>query len=457
MNTGVTAELAERICAVRYADIPPAVLEVARAVVLDGLGVMLAGHTESMASILVQYATAVGGAPESSIVGTIVRTSAPTAAFVNGTLCHALDFDNTWYPMTHPTSPTLPGLLALGQKLHLPARRLLEALVVAFEVQGRIRLAGSRAAPLFARNAFHPPGLYGTLGAAAGCARLLDLDALGVRRALGIAASRCGGLRANVGTMTKPMHCGTAARAGVEAAMLALAGYTASEDVLEADGGVGEAFFGPAALDLPLVLEGFGAPYRMEKPGVGFKKYPANYYTHRAIDAALDLRERGVTAGSLESLEVSFPPLPYVCRPAPRTGLEGKFSVQYVMAVALLDGRVAIDSFSDRRRFSPDVEALLPRIHVSIDESIPVDFVETYVIARARLDAGGVVELRVDQPRGMWARPLTAQERKEKFFDCAERLLGRKRAEALAALVEGMDALGDVSALAEASMLSADT
>ncbi len=239
--------------------------------------------------------------------------------------------------------------------------------------------------------------------------------------------------------------------------MLALAGYTASEDVLEADGGVGEAFFGPAALDLPLVLEGFGAPYRMEKPGVGFKKYPANYYTHRAIDAALDLRERGVTPGRLESLEVSFPPLPYVCRPAPRTGLEGKFSVQYVMAVALLDGRVAIDSFSDRRRFSPDVEALLPRIHVSIDASIPVDFVETYVIARARLDAGGVVELRVDQPRGMWARPLTAQERKEKFFDCAERLLGRKRAEALAALVEGMDALGDVSALAEASMLSADT
>jgi aconitate decarboxylase len=453
---GVTAELAERISAVRYADIPPVVIDVARAVVLDGLGVTLAGHTEALASILVEHARAVGGTPEASVVGTSLRTSAPMAAFVNGTLCHALDFDNTWYPLTHPTSPSLPGLLALGQKLRLPGSRLVEALVVAFEVQGRIRLAGTRAWPVFARDAFHPPGLYGTLGAAAGCARLLELEPRDVRRALGLAASWCGGLRANVGTMVKPAHAGTAARAGVEAALLAVAGYTANEDVLEAEGGVGEAFFGPGGFDLPLVLEGFGEPYRMETPGVGFKKYPANYYTHRPIDAALELRERGVAAQNLVSLEVSFPPLAYVSRPSPRTGLEGKFSVQYAMAVALLDGRVVIDSFTDRRRFASDVKALLPRIRVVMDESIPVDFAETYVVARARLGDGGVVEARVDQARGMWGRPLTPEERTEKFFDCAERVVGRERAEHLRALVERLDALPDVSELAEATMLPGD-
>jgi aconitate decarboxylase len=450
---GVTQALAERICAVRYADLPAEVLGVGRAVVLDGLATMLAGHTERLAAILVQHAQEVGGTPEASVVGTRVRTSAPTAAFVNGTLCHALDFDNTWYPMTHPTSPTLPGLLALGQKFRKSGRELLEALVVAFEVQGRIRLAGTRAWPTFARDAFHPPGLYGTLGAAAGCARLLGLEPLGVRRALGIAASRCAGIKANIGTMTKPMHCGNAARSGVEAALLARSGYTGNEDVLEADGGVGDAFFGPGAFDLPLVLEGFGNPYRMEKPGVGFKKYPANYYTHRPIDAALELRARGVSAANLARLDVAYPPLTYVLRPAPRTGLDGKFSVEYTMAVALLDGRVVIDTFSDQRRFSPDAEALLPRIHVAVDEAIPVDFATTYVTARAHLRDGRVVETRVDHPRGMWERPLTERERMEKFHDCADRIIGSARAEALARLVQRLDALPDVSEVADAAML----
>jgi len=449
---GATERLAEHVCATEYAKLPPSVLGVARAVILDGLGVMLAGHTEPLASILVDYARSAGGTPECAIVGTAVRTSAPTAALVNGTLCHALDFDNTWYPMTHPTSPTLPALLALGQRFHLPGARLLESLVVAFEVQGRIRLAGTRAWPMFARDVFHPPGLYGTLGAAAGCARLLGLDPLRVRRALGIASSRCGGLRANVGTMVKPMHCGVAARAGVEAALLAAAGYTGSEDILEADGGVGEAFFGRDRFDAHLVVAGYGAPFRMETPGVGFKKYPANYYTHRPIDAALDLRERGVTAANLVQLDVSFPALAYVSRPSPRTGLDGKFSVQYTMAVALLDGRVVIDSFTDRRRFAPDVQALLPRIHVVFDEAIPVDFAETWVVARAHLDDGREVETRVDHPRGMWARPLTAAEREEKFYDCAERIIGRARAEGLHALVRTLEDLDDVAELAHAAM-----
>ncbi len=166
------------------------------------------------------------------------------------------------------------------------------------------------------------------------------------------------------------------------------------------------------------------------------------------------MRARGATAEALRTLEVSFPPLPYVSRPAPRTGLEGKFSVQYVTAVALLDGCVVIDSFSDRRRFSADVEALLPRIQVVFDASIPVDFAETYVIARACLEDGRLIEARVDHPRGMWVRPLTPLERREKFYDCAARIIGRKRAEDLEALMAKLDALPDVGALAEAAMLA---
>ena len=159
-----------------------------------------------------------------------------------------------------------------------------------------------------------------------------------------------------------------------------------------------------------------------------------------------------VVAENLETLEVGFPHLPYVSRPVPRSGLEGKFSVQYAMAVALLDGRVVIDSFSDRRRFSADVEALLPKIHVVFDDATPVDFAETYVIARAVLRGGATVAVRVDHPRGMWVRPLTPAERTEKFFDCAERVLGRARSEGLRDLVDQLDTLPDVAELADAAM-----
>src|SRR5688572_8073979 len=312
----------------------------ARQVTLDGLAVILAGSTEPLGvgRISIEYAREMGGAPQATVIAGGFKTSMGNAAYVNGTMAHALDFDNTWYPLNHPTSPTLPAILAIAEHHRLPGSRVIEAIVTAFEVQGRLRLA---ATGLETGSGFHKPGTTGTFGATAAAARLLDLDERQTLMAFGLAGSRAGSLSINTGSMTKSSHSGHAARMGIECAVLAKMGWTASADVF-GKGGFFDTFLSGNA-QLELLVEGFGRPLRMVDPGVGFKKHPSNYFTHRPIDAALALREElKLDSSDIEAVEVVFPRFEYVNRPQPRTGLDGKFSVQYTTAIALIDGEITI-------------------------------------------------------------------------------------------------------------------
>ena len=138
-----------------------------------------------------------------------------------------------------------------------------------------------------------------------------------------------------------------------------------------------------------MLVEGFAQPLRMIDPGVGFKKHPSNYFTHRPIDAALALREEhAIDPAQIESVEVVFPRFEYVNRPLPETGLDGKFSVQYTTAVALLDGEVTVDSFTNERRFAPDVAALLPRVKLIVDDAIPNDFDRMHAVVTVAMKNG---------------------------------------------------------------------
>ncbi len=183
----------------------------------------------------------------------------------------------------------------------------------------------------------------------------------------------------------------------------------------------------------------------MVDPGVGFKKHPSNYFTHRPIDAALALRAaHGLAPADIERVAVRFPRFEYVNRPQPRTGLDGKFSVQYTTAVALLDGEVTVDSFTNERRFAPDVVALLPRVELQMDDAIPADFDAMYTVVTVTLRDGRRLERRVDKLSGWIGLPLTREQRLAKFHSCARRVLPREAADEVVAQVERLEELTDV-------------
>jgi 2-methylcitrate dehydratase PrpD len=219
----LTAQLIDKVLAVKYESLPAQAIDMAKQVTLDGIAVMLAGATEplGLGRIVTQYVKDSGGNPQASVIASGFKTSMVNAAYANGTMAHALDFDNTWYPLNHPTSPTLPAILAIAEHHNLGGQKIIESLVAAFEVQGRMRMA---ATGLETGSGFHKPGTTGQFGAVTAAAKMLDLDRNQMLMAFGIAGSRAGSMSINTGTMTKSSHSGHAARMGVECAVLAQMG-----------------------------------------------------------------------------------------------------------------------------------------------------------------------------------------------------------------------------------------
>lgn len=441
--SSVTAQLVERVIATGYSSLPADVVEMAKQVCLDGISVMIAGAREPLGvgRITLDYTRDLGGTPEASVVAGGFRTSALNAAYANGTLCHALDFDNTSVPVNHPTSAALPAILAIAERGKLAGRDVVLAIALAFEVQGRMRTA-TRA--IGANSIFHKPGVSGLMGAVTGAGKLLELTAAQFCHAYGTAGSRAGSITVNTGTMTKSSHAGHGARMGVEAALLAQRGWTANPDVF-GKGKFFETFYVEKPHEPELFLKDFAAPYHMISPGVGFKKYPSNYFTHRAIDAALGLRaEHRLRAQDIERVEIDFPDFPHVAR-VPGTGLDGKFSVQYCTALALLDGKVSVDSFSDQRRYAPDMEALLARTQVNLCPEISSDIAETHTVVRVTTRDGQRLEVRCDVPSGFPGVPLGREERLTKFYDCIGDSLPPEASKRLLEDIENLENLSSVA------------
>lgn len=437
MTRSLTQVLADRLVATRFEDLPSDAVDIAHQVLLDAVGVTVAGLMEpsGLGRITVDYTRSLGGKAESSVVGGNFKTSAPNAAYANGTLCHALDYDNTWWPRNHPASPTIPAILAIAERDGLSGAAVLRGIVLAFEVQGRIRLASQGKS---SGGPFHHPGVSGVMGATAGAGVTLGLSGDQLCMAFGNAGSRAGTLTANHGTMTKPSHSGIGARMGVEAALLASRGFTAADDIFGA-GEFLETFYGAENCDPRLIVEDFGAPYRMVTPGVAFKQYPAKYSLHRGIEAAIELSKRHMLAvDDIEQVRVSYPPTKLVDRPRPRDGLEGKFSLQYSVAAGLLDRRVGIDTFEDARRFAPDMTALLDRITVEEDGSIPSDFPNSWIVVQVRTRDGQMHEERCADLKGMAGHPPAQPDRLEKFRNCVTGSLSDQEAELVIRKIDGL-------------------
>jgi aconitate decarboxylase len=432
----LTAPLAEIICSIRSEDLPPAVVTRTVDAILDGVATAAAGCQEPAVAKMVAHLQKLGGAPVASFWGHAYKGSAPQAACVNAMATHVLDFEPMWSPPMHPVSTTVPVALALAQARSLSGMDVVAAVAIGMELQGRLQLAADQYDPEALR--FHPPGVAGTLGASVVASRLMGLSAEGTRHALGIAASRAGSLLANVGTMTKCAHCGFAAAAGLESAMLAETGFTANQSIFEAPKGIAEIFF-PEGIRHEAFLA-FGRPWRIVDPGLAIKLFPSQYATHFAIDAALKLRSHMADPFRLEKIRIVSPLMRYIDRPSPGAGLEGKFSLQYCVAIALLDARVTIDSFSQERFLQPDLTAMLGRIELHQTDSIPGDWRKMRVEIHALTVDGQELDAISLGPPGCWGQgPVSSGMHREKLLDCLTRSMPVSMAEQLIDRLSAID------------------
>jgi 2-methylcitrate dehydratase PrpD len=441
-----TNTLAQFIIDTHYETLPKEVVSAAKIGIMDGVANMLAGATQPLAATINEYVRQLGGTPRCSVVGHDLKTNAPSAAFANGVFLHCLDFEIQGQPPTHGTSAVLPPALALGEMSSASGTRLIEAYVIGWELQGRFRRASLRCN----LRGFHPPGLFGPVGAAAASARTLGLDQTQTRMALGIAASHTGGLTANTGTMVKSTHPGAAARQGVEAALLAQAGFLSHDNIIEAHQGYVDVLFG-AEFDWNALTCDLGSSFQLVTPGFNIKRYPAQIYMQWAIEAAQTLQQRHrIRAEDVSYLELEVPAgLVRRGHEEVRSGLDGKFSFAYCGAVALAEGQVDIDSFSDATRFSPRVEALLPKVQIKPNPDIPTGIPDTWAVARVGLGDGRELSEQCRHYRGSIANPMSRDEHLSKVRACARRSLQPADIERVIGMVETLETLPDLRHLME--------
>ena len=436
---GLTAELCDKIVATGWDDLTDEAIQRTRRIILDGIAVAVAGTIQEEApEVLAAHVKALGGHPDSTLINFGFKTSPVHAAYVNGASMHVLDFEPMWQPANHQVSTTLPAVLAIAELRGSNGRECLTAMVKGIELMGWIRQASNQSDIKTVR--FHPPGLAGPLGATVSASHLLGLDATKLRCALGIVASRVGSILANVGTMSKSINCGHAVGEGVDAALLAERGFTANPDVIEHPRGYIASYFDERFE--PEKLLNYGPPFRVTDPGYAIKMFPSQFGTHFVITAGLELREKIGDPARIERVKLTTPMMAYIDRPYPLDGLDGKFSWQYTTACALLDGKVVMDSFTNARRFAPDMEAMLERIDVEMHDDIPGDFDRMHVVAEATLSDGSTVSAKCNGPRGKWGTPpIPEEDHLVKVRDCLALKYGEPEREEIIGLARRFDEL----------------
>jgi aconitate decarboxylase len=413
----ITRRLCEKIVATTADSIGETAIAKARQLVLDGVAVAVAGaRIEEAPKILANYLRGQGSKPECSALGFGFRLAPVPAALLNATSMHVLDFEPMWMPATHALSPALAPVLALAEKIGADGRDVLAAVVKGVEIQGWIRRACGHVESRDFK--FHPPGMVGPIGAAVAASHLLKLDATALANAIGIATSRCGSLTSNTGTMTKSTHCGYAASLGLESALLAASGFTGDDEAFDSPSGYA-AIFLPPHFDREMLMS-FGPPFRLVDPGFTLKLFPCKFTTHYGITAALAARPRIPSADAIRAVRMLAPVVTTGDRPHPRTGLEGKFSVQYTLAASLIDGAVTLSSFTDEHLHRPDMQMLLGKIAVTMTPDITTEYnAGRYVDLEIELADGTIVHERCERPRGSWgAEPISEAEHVVKVRGC---------------------------------------
>ena len=438
---GLADKVSEFVTGSDFDKLPPDVVAAAKAAFLDCVGVALAGSGEESARICGALARQESRAVEATVIGQGFRTSATLAALCNGTSAHALDFDHS-YLMGQPTAGLIPAVLTVGEATEASGRDVLAAYVAGFELVSRL----ARSMPQLSTDGhWHATSSFGTVGAAACCARLAGLDAGATRNALGIAASMASGMVWNFATMTKPLHSGLAAQNGVLAARLAAQGFTSSPAALEEGKGVFDCFGRGLECDAS-PFETLGRGFDLTGIGVSVKPYPCGGLTHSAVDAVLELRQEGLRPDQVDSMRVGVTSQVFdrIMNALPANGMP------YILARALVDGALVLDTFTDEAAADPALRRIAETIVMELDAGL----VETADGARpadvtVRLKDGGELRRRVDHSRGRPEKPLTPAELRQKFDTCAARALDAEQVGQVAELIAGLEGVASIRGLSE--------
>ena len=457
-QSSLTAYVARFITETRASRIPADVMHLGKRSILDGIGLALAGNAAESGTIVRQYLKTLGCPTDKgcTVIGTPLKVPARFAAFANGIAIHADDYDDTQLAvakdrvyglLTHPTAPALPPTLALGELANRSGLDVLVAYQIAVEVETKIAEAIN---PRHYDEGFHSTATIGAIGAAAGAARLLGLNAEQTQRALGIGASQAAGLRENFGTMTKPFHPGRSAESGVVAAEFAKLGWTSTPIILEA----GRGFFQAAGggYDAAAIEGKLGNPWTFASPGVSIKPHPSGSLTHPGMGLMADLiRRHDIRPQQVARVKVGtnrhMPNA--LIHHRPRNELQAKFSMEFCMAILLLERKAGLAEFTDEVVNRPDVQKMIERIEFGVHpEAEAAGYEKMTTIIDIELTDGRRIGGRADFGKGSPANPMSDAELTAKFRECAAwGMLPKASTEKVVEMLFSLDKLKSIRSL----------
>ncbi|WP_341253610.1 MmgE/PrpD family protein [Euzebya pacifica] len=457
----LAAQLSEFAVATMQRGAPPDVRASVRDRILDVLGLQAAALPLGTSHAVLEFVTAQGGSGDAHVTGLPQALPASWAAFAGGALAHSLDYDDTHLPsVLHPSASVVPAALAVAEANGADGVALVNAVAVGIEVVVRLGMAGYDLASrnsIFFEHGQHATSICGTLGAAVAASLLQGGTADDVRNAIGVSASMASGIiEANrTGGTVKRIHCGWAAHAGVTAASLVEHGLTGAPTSLEGRFGFFQAFLHGAG-DLSQISDGLGEVWAV--PGIFFKPYPANHFTHGGIDAARRLRADGVTPNDVESLVlgVAAPTVRTIGEPidvkrSPPTGYQAQFSGPYTVAAALIGGSglgLGLEDFADDLVAEPARRDLMNKVSVVADERCDEIFPFQFpAILTASLRDGSTITEEVLVNRGGPDDPLSAGELAVKFAENVGRSYGEDLGDEVVSGVQDLESLRDIGNL----------
>ena len=416
----VSETLGDFITSTEYSALSASQITSAKKSISDCLGCTIAGSASATSEMVRRVAERSSARGAATVIGGKNSLSPQAAALVNGTAAHALDYDDIlWTQYGHPSATVWSAALAVGEAVGASGREVILAYAIGVQINGTL---GRISNPLHYAHGWHATATIGVIGAAAAAAKLMRLTAPQTAMALGIAASEACGVRRNFGTMTKPFHAGNAARGGVLAAELAQEGFTSDLTVFEGDFGWAKTLNGrsvPSSEELRMQL---GQSWELDTPGIVLKRYPACGATHCALDAIIAIKkENQLDFSEMEKIICDASPFAktVLLYPRPQTALEGKFSMEFSLAVAAVEGQAGLLQYEDRWTKDPRVLALLDRIvfqsRADLEPDISADAVPAEVTVHAR---GKMFRRKVLLPSGDPRNPMTTDERREKFLGC---------------------------------------
>lgn len=449
MNESITKKIADFVATIKFENLPVQAVDAAKKHILDCLGVALIGSKEKIGQIMRRYGERIQGSHEATLWGSNYKLQASQAAFVNGTLAHAIDYDDwavSW--VGHPTVAILPAALALAEKKNSSGKACLLAYILGVELGGNLsNVFGNTHYSL----GWHNTGTLGSIGSTIASAKMLNLESYKIRIAMGIGASLASGLRENFGTMTKPLHAGNAARNGIVAAELADEDFTANESIIEADQGFSKVFAGGKEFSFDEVAEHLNYDFEIVSSGFNIKPYPSCGATHPMIFATLSLRkEHNIVPAEVSEIicrtTLNIPNI--LIHHRPQKGLEGKFSMEYCLSTALIDGKVGIKQFEDENLNRSEMQELIPKARFEIPDDFPDDiFFPQEVIIKLKNGKEYSQKITFAAVPGAPQNPMTWEDQSAKFVDCVEGILPQKTIDNIVELVDNFDELSNVNEL----------